>query len=135
MKANDESAIKFPNIVDPAEWQKARDALLVKEKAATHARDALATERRRLPMVKDRKRDRSNSFKGAFFSAIRVGAPPASLVGSAGTPADHFLMAEPPSASRGLGGIDVTAGGGQTKPGRTGLSKKTGTASTSNKLH
>src|SRR5437763_9366873 len=52
MKANSKSAIKFPRIVDKAEWQKARDALLVKEKAATHARDALAAERRRLPMVK-----------------------------------------------------------------------------------
>jgi len=56
MKANSESAIKFPKIVDQAEWQKARDALLVKEKAATHARDALAAERRRLPMVKIEKK-------------------------------------------------------------------------------
>src|SRR6266404_8322824 len=52
MTAKNESAIKFPKIVDQAEWQKARDALLVKEKAATHARDALAAERRRLPMVR-----------------------------------------------------------------------------------
>jgi predicted dithiol-disulfide oxidoreductase (DUF899 family) len=40
----------LPKIVSPAEWQAARDHLLVKEKAATHARDALAAERRRLPM-------------------------------------------------------------------------------------
>ena len=40
MKTNSESAIKFPKIVDQAEWQKARDALLVKEKAATRARCA-----------------------------------------------------------------------------------------------
>jgi predicted dithiol-disulfide oxidoreductase (DUF899 family) len=52
MKAQNENVIKFPKIVDQAEWQKARDALLVKEKAATRARDALAAERRRLPMVK-----------------------------------------------------------------------------------
>src|SRR5258708_2407354 len=52
MSAKSESAIKFPAIVDQDEWQKARDALLVKEKAATRARDALAAERRRLPMVK-----------------------------------------------------------------------------------
>jgi predicted dithiol-disulfide oxidoreductase (DUF899 family) len=52
MKAKNESAIKFPKIVDQAEWQKARDAFLVKEKAATRARDALAAERRRLPMVR-----------------------------------------------------------------------------------
>ena len=34
-----------------AGWPVARDNLLVKEKAATRARDALAAERRRLPMV------------------------------------------------------------------------------------
>jgi predicted dithiol-disulfide oxidoreductase (DUF899 family) len=43
---------QLPPIVSQAEWQSARDALLVKEKAATRARDALAAERRRLPMVK-----------------------------------------------------------------------------------
>ena len=52
MKTKNENAIKFPKIVHQAEWQKARDALLVKEKAATRARDALAAERRRLPMVR-----------------------------------------------------------------------------------
>jgi len=52
MKAKDKNAITFPKIVDQSEWQKARDAILVKEKAATRARDALAAERRRLPMVR-----------------------------------------------------------------------------------
>jgi predicted dithiol-disulfide oxidoreductase (DUF899 family) len=47
-----EGKIHFPKIVSQSEWQQARDALLVKEKAATKARDALAAERRRLPMVK-----------------------------------------------------------------------------------
>jgi predicted dithiol-disulfide oxidoreductase (DUF899 family) len=37
--------------VSEAEWQAAREALLAKEKDATRARDALAAERRRLPMV------------------------------------------------------------------------------------
>lgn len=37
--------------MSPTEWQAARDALLVKEKEATRALDALAAERRRLPMV------------------------------------------------------------------------------------
>src|SRR5882672_8524986 len=41
-----------PQVVSPAEWQAARDKLLVKEKEATRARDALAAERRRLPMVR-----------------------------------------------------------------------------------
>ena len=43
--------MNLPPVVAPAEWRAARDALLVKEKAATRARDALAAERRRLPMV------------------------------------------------------------------------------------
>jgi predicted dithiol-disulfide oxidoreductase (DUF899 family) len=44
--------MKLPTVVSPAEWQAARDALLAKEKEATRARDALAAERRRLPMVR-----------------------------------------------------------------------------------
>jgi predicted dithiol-disulfide oxidoreductase (DUF899 family) len=44
--------MSLPQVVSPAEWQAARDALLVKEKQATRARDALAAERRRLPMVR-----------------------------------------------------------------------------------
>jgi predicted dithiol-disulfide oxidoreductase (DUF899 family) len=40
-----------PQVVSEQEWQAARDALLVKEKEYTRALDALAAERRRLPMV------------------------------------------------------------------------------------
>jgi predicted dithiol-disulfide oxidoreductase (DUF899 family) len=40
-----------PNVVSPEEWQRARDELLVAEKEATRAQDALAAKRRRLPMV------------------------------------------------------------------------------------
>jgi predicted dithiol-disulfide oxidoreductase (DUF899 family) len=43
--------MKTPDIVSPQEWQAARDALLVKEKQHTRARDALAAERRRMPMM------------------------------------------------------------------------------------
>jgi predicted dithiol-disulfide oxidoreductase (DUF899 family) len=43
--------INLPPIVSAEEWAVAREKLLVKEKAATRARDALAAERRRLPMV------------------------------------------------------------------------------------
>ena len=39
-------------IVSPAEWQAAHEELLAKEKTATRERDALAAERRRLPMVR-----------------------------------------------------------------------------------
>ncbi|WP_111498104.1 DUF899 domain-containing protein [Marinobacter bohaiensis] len=41
----------FPRIATQDEWERAREALLAKEKAATRAQDALAAERRRLPMV------------------------------------------------------------------------------------
>jgi predicted dithiol-disulfide oxidoreductase (DUF899 family) len=40
-----------PQVVSAEEWQAASDALLVKEKEQTRALDALAAERRRLPMV------------------------------------------------------------------------------------
>jgi len=43
--------MNLPPVVTQAEWQAARDELLVKEKEATRARDGLAAERRRLPMV------------------------------------------------------------------------------------
>lgn len=41
-----------PAVVSEAEWRAASEALLVREKAMTRARDALAAERRRLPMVR-----------------------------------------------------------------------------------
>ncbi len=44
--------MNLPPVVSPTEWQVARDELLAKEKEATRARDALAAERRRLPMVR-----------------------------------------------------------------------------------
>ncbi len=40
-----------PQVVSPQQWQDERDALLVEEKRLTHALDALAAKRRRLPMV------------------------------------------------------------------------------------
>ncbi|QKH38266.1 DUF899 domain-containing protein [Achromobacter pestifer] len=43
------SAMRTPLVVSPQEWQAARQQLLVKEKAHTRARDALAAERRRMP--------------------------------------------------------------------------------------
>ena len=42
----------LPQTVSPEEWNKARHQLLVKEKDLTRALDALAAERRRLPMVR-----------------------------------------------------------------------------------
>jgi predicted dithiol-disulfide oxidoreductase (DUF899 family) len=47
-----QTTMNLPPVVSPAEWEAARAALLAKEKDATRARDALAAERRRLPMVR-----------------------------------------------------------------------------------
>jgi len=43
--------MKTPAIVSPQEWEAARQQLLVKEKALTRSRDALAAERRRMPWL------------------------------------------------------------------------------------
>src|SRR5580765_5651999 len=43
--------MEIPQIVSPQEWDEARQRLLVKEKAHTRARDALAAERRRMPWL------------------------------------------------------------------------------------
>jgi predicted dithiol-disulfide oxidoreductase (DUF899 family) len=43
--------MELPPIVSEEEWQRSREALLTKEKEATRARDALAAERRRQPMI------------------------------------------------------------------------------------
>ncbi len=52
-KTHDEQPMtSLPKIVSREEWQRARNQLLVKEKAATKARDAHSAERRRLPMVR-----------------------------------------------------------------------------------
>ena len=41
----------MPPVVSPQEWQAAWEEMLVKEKALTRARDALAAERRRMPRM------------------------------------------------------------------------------------
>jgi len=43
--------VNTPPIVSPQEWEASREQLLAKEKALTHARDALAAERRRMPWM------------------------------------------------------------------------------------
>ena len=43
--------MKTPPIVSAEEWDAARRQLLVKEKELTHARDALAAQRRRMPWL------------------------------------------------------------------------------------
>src|SRR5690348_11113516 len=41
--------MRTPPVVSPEAWEKARQDMLAKEKAFTHARDTLAAERRRMP--------------------------------------------------------------------------------------
>src|SRR6266542_4615009 len=53
--------MNLPPVVSQTEWQAARDALLAKDKEATRTRDALAAERRRLPMVRI---DKDYAFDG-----------------------------------------------------------------------
>ena len=46
-----DSKMQTPPAVSPDDWEAARQALLVKEKAMTRARDKLAAERRRMPWM------------------------------------------------------------------------------------
>ena len=48
----EKNKIAFPQIVTQYEWLVARNELLKKEKELTHAHDALAAERRRMPVVR-----------------------------------------------------------------------------------
>jgi predicted dithiol-disulfide oxidoreductase (DUF899 family) len=43
---------KLPEVVSPDAWKKQLESLLVREKELTHAQDALAAARRRMPMTK-----------------------------------------------------------------------------------
>ena len=58
--------MKPPTIVSQEEWNAAREALLVEEKAMTRARDALAAKRRRMPWMAVEK---EYSFDGPNGSA------------------------------------------------------------------
>ena len=57
-------AMKTPPIVSQQEWEAARQQLLVKEKALTRARDALAAERRRMPWMAVEKKYEFDGPKG-----------------------------------------------------------------------
>ncbi len=61
--------MNHPQVVSTEEWRAAREALLAKEKEATRAGDALAAERRRLPMVRV---DKDYVFEGPEGEASLV---------------------------------------------------------------
>ena len=52
MSETKQQRISLPEVVSDEEWQRQRDELLAKEKAHMKGSDALAAERRRLPMVR-----------------------------------------------------------------------------------
>ena len=51
MEINNQTLVemKTPSVVSPEQWEQARQQLLIKEKELTHARDAMAAARRRMP--------------------------------------------------------------------------------------
>src|SRR5437899_7609653 len=57
-------AMKTPPIVSQQEWEAAHQQLLVKEKAFTRSRDALAAERRRMPWMAVEKKYQFDGPKG-----------------------------------------------------------------------
>ena len=57
-------AMKTPPVVSPQEWTAKREEMLVKEKALTRARDALAAERRRMPWLAVKKKYEFDGPKG-----------------------------------------------------------------------
>ena len=50
-KKGEQRVMRTPPVVSPEAWEAARQQMLVKEKALTRARDALAAERRRMPWM------------------------------------------------------------------------------------
>jgi hypothetical protein len=66
-------AMHTPPIVSAQEWEAARQKLLVKEKALSHARDALAAERRRMPWLAVEKK---YEFDGPLAAATDGAQPP-----------------------------------------------------------
>ncbi len=72
-------AMKTPPIVSQEEWETARQRkLLLKEKALTRSRDALAAERRRMPWLAVDKNYKFEGPKGKVSPASELfeGAPP-----------------------------------------------------------
>ena len=69
-------AMKTPPIVSQQEWEAARQQLLVKEKALTRSRDALAAERRRMPWLAVEKKYEFDGPRGQGKPARFVRGPP-----------------------------------------------------------
>ena len=85
----------MPQIVSPQEWKAEREKLLVEEKELTHARDALAAERRRMPRMAVEKDYRFEGPNGAGEPARPVRGP------SSADPLPVLLRARRPRLARG----------------------------------
>ncbi|WP_327271975.1 DUF899 domain-containing protein [Streptomyces sp. NBC_01224] len=70
MTAQTDPTPPLPAVASAREWQSARDELLAKEKQLTRALDALAVERRRLPMVRF---DADYAFEGPHGKSTLTG--------------------------------------------------------------
>ena len=87
--------MQTPPVVSPQEWKAAREMMLVKEKAHTRARDALAAERRRMPWMAvekagayrfetpDGPKSLIELFEGRRYSGTPLTAPDFSLLARA----------------------------------------------------
>ena len=69
MEKQKDLPVNAPAIVSADEWETAREQLLIKEKALTRSRDALAAERRRMPWMAVEKKYEFDGPNG------RVGLP------------------------------------------------------------
>src|SRR3712207_9365248 len=71
-RTKEASIMALPPVVDHAPWRKELDELRAREKAATRELDAIAAQRRRLPMVRmpDRKSTRLNSSHANISYAV-----------------------------------------------------------------
>ena len=69
-------ATKTPPIVSQQEWEAARQEMLIKEKAFTRSRDALAADRRRMPwMLVERKYEFDGpNGKASLLTCSRAGS-------------------------------------------------------------
>jgi predicted dithiol-disulfide oxidoreductase (DUF899 family) len=66
----EQAAMRTPPIVSPEAWEAARRQMLVKEKAFTRSRDALAAERRRMPWMAVEKAYQFEGPRGSLACSI-----------------------------------------------------------------
>ena len=108
-----------PAIVSPQQWEAAREQLLVKEKALTRARDALAAERRRMPWMAVEKAYRFDGPEGPAPSShgsgpktatnVPAGTAPTLDVNAAETVPGTKMLPDPGSTAMARGWMPLLA--------------------------